>query len=124
MFSLGCGLKITHIGAGNCYACAGASLPRTEILLSRRHFLLSLTAAPLMALTACNTAGFGPLNVAAADGVVHSYAGYRPDEPLPTPISDRPKSRPELERKTVSYDGSERPGTVVVRTTERRLYFV
>jgi len=90
-------------------------------LLSRRHFLIALTATPL---TACNTAGFDPLNIAAADGVVHSYAGYRPDEPLPTPVSDRPKSRPELERKTVSYDGSERPGTVVVRTTERRLYFV
>jgi lipoprotein-anchoring transpeptidase ErfK/SrfK len=65
-----------------------------------------------------------PLNVAASDVVIHSYAGYRPSDPLPTPRSDRPKSRPDLERKTVDFDGPERPGTVVVRTSERRLYYV
>ena len=88
---------------------------------ARRFILLALAAAPL---GACNTAGFDALNVAAADTVVHSYAGYRPDEPLPTPKSDRPKGRPELERKTVDYNGPERPGTIVVRTEERRLYYV
>jgi lipoprotein-anchoring transpeptidase ErfK/SrfK len=90
-------------------------------LLSPRLLLIALIATPL---AACNTAGSDPLSLAAADGVVHSYAGYRPNEPLPMPANDRPKSKPELERKTVDYVGPERPGTVVVRTTERRLYYV
>lgn len=92
-----------------------------RILLTRRSLLIALSAMPL---AACTTSGTDPLSLAGSDGVVHSYAGYRPNEPLPTPRSDRPKSRPELERTTVSYDGPEGAGTVVVRTTERRLYYV
>jgi lipoprotein-anchoring transpeptidase ErfK/SrfK len=90
-------------------------------LLAQRLLLIAVAASPL---AACNMAQMDPLNVAAADVVVHSYAGYRPSDPLPIPRSDRPKSRPDLERKTVDFDGPERPGTIVVRTTERRLYYV
>ena len=90
-------------------------------MFTRRLLLITLTAVPL---AACTTGESTPLNIAAADGVVHSYAGYRPNEPLPPPPSDRPKSRPDLERKIVDFDGPERPGTIIVRTGERRLYFV
>ena len=90
-------------------------------MIAQRLLFIALFASPL---AACNMASTDPLNVAASDVVIHSYAGYRPSDPLPTPRSDRPKSRPDLERKTVDFNGPERPGTIVVRTNERRLYYV
>ncbi|MCI3953840.1 MAG: L,D-transpeptidase family protein, partial [Burkholderiales bacterium] len=38
--------------------------------------------------------------------------------------SELTKRNPELGRQLVSYKGPERPGTIVVRTVERKLYYI
>jgi lipoprotein-anchoring transpeptidase ErfK/SrfK len=85
-------------------------------VLSRRALLIALAGAPL---AACNT-----VQTAGLDAAAGSYAGLS-GSALPRPaVSDRPAGRPDLERKTVPYAGKEPAGTVVVKTSERRLYFV
>ncbi len=52
------------------------------------------------------------------------YIGSIPDEPYDIPLVDRSKMDPALERQTVSFDGPEKPGTVVVEIDKRFVYFV
>ena len=72
-------------------------------------------------LGACNPAASAPLNIAALGKVVGSYANSLVDTLGSVSDLTRPK---KLSRETVTYVGDEPAGTIVVRTKERRLYFV
>ena len=82
--------------------------------------LLVLTCAPL---AACNTVVSAPRHITDFGSVIGSYAHFRSDPPhVP---ADRVSARPpELAKKTVTYVGEEPPGTIVIRTKERRLHLV
>ena len=92
-------------------------------MISRRTLLLILAGAPL---TACNTVQHEPpklANVAASDSVA-SLVSKLPDARHQSPPIIPPKRLPHLMRQLVAYEGGELPGTVVIRTSERRLYLV
>jgi len=78
--------------------------------ISRRGFLIGL---PLLA-TGC-----------ASSGVYNRdhYAAL-PDEQYPLKAVPLEKIKPELRRQVVAYESSHKPGTVVVDTPARRLYYV
>lgn len=78
--------------------------------LSRRFFVL---AAPAVLTAACTTAGTGS----------GSY-GLVSDGRVTLPAMDTTGIDPRWLRQTVEYRGSEPAGTVVVRPSERHLYFV
>lgn len=78
--------------------------------LSRRFFVL---AAPALLTAACTTAGVG----------TGSY-GVVSDGRVTLPAMDTTGIDPRWLRQTVEYRGSEPVGTVVVRPSERHLYFV
>ena len=83
--------------------------------------LLVFTCAPL---AACNTVVSAPGHIADFGSVIGSYARFDPDHPHPG-ATDRLWARPpELARQIVTYVGEEPPGTIVIRTKERRLYLV
>ncbi len=88
-------------------------------MISRRIFLAGLAGS----LTACQTAQLPP-EVLENQDYAGWYIGTKPDEPHDIPLVDRTKMRPELDRQTVSYDGPERPGTIVVDIDRRFLYLV
>jgi lipoprotein-anchoring transpeptidase ErfK/SrfK len=88
-------------------------------MLSRRCFLIALAGAPL---AACNTAQNGGAGFASADGVTSSYVGFSGAERQPVALPSH--RRPELARETVRYDGGEPAGTIVINTSQRRLYLV
>ncbi|MGQ3357276.1 MAG: L,D-transpeptidase [Phreatobacter sp.] len=78
--------------------------------LSRRFFVL---AAPAILTTACTTAGGG-------SGAYSTVTEGR----VTLPAMDTSGVNPRWLRQTVAYSGGEAPGTVVVRPSERHLYFV
>ena len=81
-------------------------------MLSRRFLIVAIASVPV---AACNTAGAPKL---AADGdLTNSFAALG-GEPALT------NRKPELARQLVTYTGPEGPGTVVVRTKDRKLYYV
>ena len=77
--------------------------------ISRRGFLIVLP----LALAGCATGGGDYQNYAA---VAHPR--------FPLPALSPEKIKPELRRREVDYDRGHKPGTVVVNTPERRLYYV
>ncbi|MEO3998280.1 L,D-transpeptidase [Mesorhizobium sp. CAU 1732] len=79
--------------------------------VSRRGFIIGL---PLF-MAGCATTEFtnDRLNYAAIPG-----------ERFPMSAMPLEKIKPELRRREIAYDGNHRPGTVVVNTPERRLYYV
>ena len=84
----------------------------TYLVLSRRFLIVAIASVPV---AACNTAGAPKL---AADGdLTNSFAALG-GEPALT------NRKPELARQLVTYRGPEGPGTVVVRTKDRKLYYV
>jgi lipoprotein-anchoring transpeptidase ErfK/SrfK len=74
-------------------------------------------------LWSCNTVLSAPLDIAEIGRLIASYAhsGGDPRDASRAKSLSRPK---RLSREIVPYKGSELPGTIVVRTKERRLYFV
>ncbi len=88
-------------------------------MISRRVFIIAFAIAPL---AACNTVLTGGPKMAETDAA-STFVAHLPVEPPYTSEIDRSK-RPELQRETVSYRGAERPGTIVVKTSERRLYLI
>jgi lipoprotein-anchoring transpeptidase ErfK/SrfK len=84
------------------------------------RILLVLACAPL---AACTTVVSTPRHIADFGSIISSYAHLRSDSPTPGSgdLSVRP---PDLARQTVTFPGDEPPGTIVIRTNERRLYFV
>src|SRR4051812_23358361 len=92
--------------------------PRPKLMISRRVFVAALAGAPL---AACNTHMAG----LPADGDLAGwYIGAMEDHPFPVPLVDRSRMKPEYRRQTVTYTGSERPGTIVVDIDQRFLYLV
>lgn len=91
-------------------------------MFSRRTLLIALAN---LSLTACNTVQTNAAKVAAPGNMTSAYAGLPAGgKPRQSPVSNRLNGRRDLAREIVSYQGDERPGTVVVMTKERRLYFV
>jgi lipoprotein-anchoring transpeptidase ErfK/SrfK len=86
-------------------------------VLSRRTLLLAIGAA---SLSACNRAQAPQLE--AEVNTTGSLAAPL-DDPAASAI-ELTKRKPELARQLVPHQGSERPGTIIVRTNERRLYYV
>ncbi len=78
--------------------------------ITRRHLLLGLSAmlAGCTAQTSSQLANYGP----------------RPDEKHPMPAMPLEKIKPELRRQEVAYATEQAPGTIVVDTPARRLYYV
>lgn len=86
--------------------------PRSEAgALSRRFFLLG---APV-ALAGCVT-------TAGMEGV--GEYGVIPDGSVRVPAMDLSGVNPRFLRQIVNFTGPQRPGTIVVNTAERHLYFV
>ena len=81
-----------------------------------RTFAVSAVISTLVALTGCTTSG--SLMGAAANYSSVSDGGYR----LPSIPTGKVAER--FRRQTVSYVTKEKPGTVIVDTRERHLYFV
>jgi lipoprotein-anchoring transpeptidase ErfK/SrfK len=74
-------------------------------------------------LGACNPVVSAPLDIANLGRVIGSYAHSLMDT-LGSSIGNHSTRPKRLDRETVRYGGNEPPGTIVVRTNERRLYFV
>ena len=92
-----------------------------ETMISRRILLGALLTAPL---AACQTGS--RLDAMSPDAMADAgwYIGSLDDEPFDIPLVDRRRMKPEFERQTVDYAGSERPGTIVVDIDDRFLYLV
>jgi lipoprotein-anchoring transpeptidase ErfK/SrfK len=88
-------------------------------MITRRILLGALAGAPL---AACQTQSQLAQPVAAEDA--SWYIGSLDDKPFDVPLVDRRRMKPELQRQTVPYAGSEKPGTIVVDIDERFLYLV
>jgi lipoprotein-anchoring transpeptidase ErfK/SrfK len=94
-------------------------------LTTRRLFLIGSAA---LALSACSSTGKRDLNartnVIQVDEPWASYYSMKTDEPFPVPGIDIRKIPQQFWRQDVDYAGGEKPGTIVVNTTERFLYLV
>lgn len=87
----------------------------------RRLLLGALLSA---SLSACQTAQQpAPVEAAATEDAAW-YIGSMPDKPFDVPLVDRRRMDPKYARQTVSYDGPEKPGSIVVDIDERMLYLV
>src|SRR5829696_2554439 len=86
---------------------------------SRRAFPIALAGAPLAACNNTHTTG-----VSSEAGYASWYTGTMPDHPFPIPLVDRRYLPAEYLPQTVSYQGRERPGTVIVDIDQRFLYLV
>ena len=89
---------------------------RGKKLLAGRNLLAGLIVLGASALAGCSTSG-GPMSFGPSYGAV-SDAGYH----LPSiPTQKVPE---QFRRQTVSYASKEKPGTIIVDTGERHLYFI
>jgi lipoprotein-anchoring transpeptidase ErfK/SrfK len=79
---------------------------------------LALAAGLALATAVSGCSTFGSYKVFSSDYGSRTDAGYR----LPSiPIYKVPK---QYHRQIVAYDGGEKPGTIIVDTTDKFLYFV
>jgi lipoprotein-anchoring transpeptidase ErfK/SrfK len=79
---------------------------------------LALVAGLALATAVSGCSTFGSYKVFSSDYSSRTDAGYR----LPSiPIYKVPK---QYHRQIVAYDGGEKPGTIIVDTTDKFLYFV
>jgi lipoprotein-anchoring transpeptidase ErfK/SrfK len=89
-------------------------------MISRRTLLVGLLGAPL---GACNSLQTPSLKTAFLGDLRETYARYRPE--AQPGVGETPPARPaNLAGTVVPYNGEELPGTIVVKTGERRLYLV
>jgi lipoprotein-anchoring transpeptidase ErfK/SrfK len=84
------------------------------VVFSRRSVLLAIVG-----LAGCSRA----VQTELADPLVTNSFAALPDEPEVS-ANELTKRNPELARQLVPYNGPEQPGTVIVRTNERKLYYV
>lgn len=78
-----------------------------------------------LAMAGCVSTQQAPQPVARAiDPTYAAMYGPKPDERFPLPATDISEVDPSFLRREVAYNGSERPGTIVVDTDERYLYLV
>ncbi|MGB5213130.1 MAG: L,D-transpeptidase [Anderseniella sp.] len=100
--------------------------------LSRRHFAKISTGFAALALAGCNTIPkdtYAPEAQAPRPDLVpdSSFAANysaRPDEQFPLPAIDAKILAPEFRRTRVDYDSGEKPGTLIVDTSNFYLYLV
>jgi lipoprotein-anchoring transpeptidase ErfK/SrfK len=84
--------------------------------MQMKTLALAVGLALATAVSGCST--FGPYKVFSSDYGSRTDAGYR----LPSiPIYKVDK---KYHRQIVAYDGGEKPGTIIVDTGEKHLYFV
>jgi len=92
--------------------------------VSRRHFMLGASSLAGLALAGCSTtASTVPEQSGPSQRYVNMYAAM-PDERFPIPRARIEKIDPRYYRQVVDDPTGERPGTVVVDTTQRFLYLV
>ncbi|UOM35220.1 L,D-transpeptidase [Acuticoccus sp. I52.16.1] len=90
--------------------------------LSRRAFVLGSTA---VAVAGCQTGTIETVAVSTPAPTEESYRvmyGPLPNERFPLPAVDISKFEPQFLRREVSNPTGERPGTIVVDTTNKFLY--
>ena len=100
--------------------------------LSRRHFAKISTGFAALALAGCNTIPkdtYAPEARAPRPDIVpdSSFAANysaRPDERFPLPAIDPKILAPEFRRTRVDYGSGEKPGTLIVDTSDFYLYLV
>lgn len=78
---------------------------------------------PLVA-SACASTGAQSVVERGPDPYYLAMYGPHPDERFPLPAMDISKVDPKFFRQQVAYAGGQRPGTIVVDTTNRFLYLV
>lgn len=88
--------------------------------LSRRALLLS----GAFMLSGCVTGRDAPVSPTGFGSEVASIYGPKTDGDVQLPAIELSEIDPRFLRREVSYDGPERPGTIVVNPRERYLYFV
>ncbi|MBV2184053.1 MAG: L,D-transpeptidase [Rhizobium sp.] len=104
-------------------------------ILRRRAFLSSFGLAVTALATGCATQSPAPIIASPpsvpAEPLMHSISEsallmYRamPEERFPIPAVDLTKLEPRFHRQVVDYPTLEKPGTVIVNTSERYLYHV
>jgi lipoprotein-anchoring transpeptidase ErfK/SrfK len=90
---------------------------------SRRGFLAGAASLAAMSLAGCATQRMRIETPQFSQYYLDMY-GPLPDERFPVPAIDLTKLKPEMFRTDVSDPTGERPGTIVVNTSERHLYLV
>lgn len=95
--------------------------PLSKMIINR----LALIALLALPLAACQSEP--PVQETASDSdsdTARWYVGYEPDEPYDIPLVDLNLMPQDMVRQTVKYNGSERPGSIVVDIDDRHLYYV
>ena len=100
--------------------------------LSRRHFARISTGFAALALAGCKTTpkdSYAPRAQAPVPGLApdSSFAANysaRPGERFPLPAIDPAILAPELRRTRVNYGSGEKPGTLIVDTSDFYLYLI
>jgi len=92
-------------------------------LLSRRGFLAGGASLAALTLAGCATQRMRIDSPQFSDYYLTMY-GPLPDEQFPVPAIDLTKLDPNMFRAQVPDPTGERPGTIVVNTSERHLYLV
>ncbi|WDR06073.1 L,D-transpeptidase [Devosia rhodophyticola] len=97
----------------------------TQIVLSRRHMMVGATSLAALALTGCATTQSRP-KIAEHAPIAPQYLsmyGPVPDEKFPIPAARIDLLDAKFYRQMVANPTGERPGTVVVDTRNRFLYW-
>ena len=90
-------------------------------MISRRFFTAFLITLPL---AACQTSQDRNPPIPVEQQSDNWYIGVIPDRPFDIPAVNWRHIAPEFHRQTVSFDGRERPGTIVIDTRARHLYYI
>lgn len=90
-----------------------------------RNALTAFGMITLMITAGCSTTSTDPSTAKVAKAEIFDKA-YEPvtDAGFALPAIPIKRVDPEFRRQIVAYNGSERPGTIVVKTRERHLYYV
>ena len=91
---------------------------------SRRSFLAGGASLAALALTGCATQRFQQTETPQFSEYYLAMYGPLPNEQYPVPAIDLTKLDPNMFRTEVADPTGERPGTIVVNTSERHLYLV
>jgi lipoprotein-anchoring transpeptidase ErfK/SrfK len=96
-----------------------------DLDLNRRHFLFGGASLAALTLAGCATTdGQVASAMPRIDPYYLSMYGPLPDEKFPVPAVDLRTVQPEFWRTEVEDPTGEKPGTLVVHTSERHLYLV
>jgi lipoprotein-anchoring transpeptidase ErfK/SrfK len=90
---------------------------------SRRGFLAGAASLAALSLAGCASQRMAVQTPTFSDYYLAMY-GPLPDEQFPVPAIDLTQLKPDMFRTEVPDPTGERPGTIVVNTSERHLYLV